>query len=345
MSNAHPPLYQIIDWDVHFENAKSRTYDKCQYVVAPNKHGGSGWSNVMATEDGAAIWGIWCLLKDLCSRQRRPREGWITSDGKKNGRRLTVRELSNQFRRPSEEISRCLQILQSPEVAFIRIVDRQAEHLSQIPDGYHTDTAVSADYPEGVSAPDIESKKVTKKESSDLAEENGQKTDTGRIPDGYHTDTAVSVDDLIQHAEAKTLITDLALAVFDRKVRDADWSNPEKDRWLDDALPISRPDWFALDWLYRLPNDDDALKRTARCQSFEAFLQNLRREVDKGKTLRKQLGLNGAHSIEPDLGDGWTPQRKKAFVGKFGAEQQLPPKFSDLGASCRRQLDEAHEPA
>jgi hypothetical protein len=64
------PLYQIVDWADHFENAKSKSYQKCSYACVPNKQGGSGWSNVMGEVDGMAIYGVWMSIVQICSRQR-----------------------------------------------------------------------------------------------------------------------------------------------------------------------------------------------------------------------------------------------------------------------------------
>jgi hypothetical protein len=194
------PLYQVVDWNEHFENAKSRTYEKQTYVCVPNKQGGSGWSNVMGEVDGAAVYGIWMSILQLCSRQRRPREGWLTADGKKSGRRLSARELSYQFRRPIEEIHRTLQVVNSERVSFMRLVEGQPEFVNQALKGYPEDTAGPA---EGQSTDTLRIPEGYPKDSPGIPE--GQSTDTLRIPEGYpkdspgipegqSTDTAVSVD-------------------------------------------------------------------------------------------------------------------------------------------------------
>jgi hypothetical protein len=175
------PLYQIVDWADHFENAKSKSYQKCNYACVPNKQGGSGWSNVMGEVDGMAIYGVWMSIVQICSRQRSPRQGFLTTDGKEAGRRLSVREMANQLRRPEVEIHRCLQVVCSDEVGFMRILVgtpeavqlgliRQSKDTPGIPEGQPMD---SAGIPEG---------HLTDPELSAY----------GPLPDGYPKDTSSS---------------------------------------------------------------------------------------------------------------------------------------------------------
>jgi hypothetical protein len=184
MTEQQPPLYQIINWD-SFENAKSRTYQKPQFVCVPNKHGGGGLSAVQAEEDGAAIYGIWMWITQMCSRQmigdgkpgknfRSERDGYLTVDGKKNSRRLRTRELANMFRRPLREIERCLQVMCSPEVGWMTIADGQHEFLPRTPEGYSTTPQVSvAHTSEGHS-----------KDDQQVVTKHGHPTDTSRTPQG-----------------------------------------------------------------------------------------------------------------------------------------------------------------
>lgn len=121
------PLYQIVDYERHFENYKSKTIERCSWFAMPNKHGGVGWSNLMARPNGAVIYGIWVCLVQLCSRQRLPRCGYLTADGKRDGRRYSVSELARLFRRPEMEIRQCFAAVTRPEIDFIRLLDGEAE--------------------------------------------------------------------------------------------------------------------------------------------------------------------------------------------------------------------------
>lgn len=112
-------IYRVKNWNDHFENHKSRTIEECSFVCVPNKHHGLGFSRIMAEQDGAAIYGVWILILGICSRHRRPRGGWLTHDGHREGTALTPEDLSLQFRRPSNEIARALECLSSSKVDWV----------------------------------------------------------------------------------------------------------------------------------------------------------------------------------------------------------------------------------
>ena len=122
-----PPLYQIANYDRFFENHKSRLVDRCSFVCVPNKHGGCGLSNLLSEPNGAAVYGIWMLILQVCSRQPRPRCGYLTVDGTPNGRRYSSAELANLFRRPQSEVLNCLRVVSSPMVDFIKLIDGTPE--------------------------------------------------------------------------------------------------------------------------------------------------------------------------------------------------------------------------
>lgn len=113
--------YQILDWNLHYENNKSRLIQQRSYVGMPNKQHGLGFTRILAEPDGASIYGIFCLIIGACSRQRIPREGWLTDDGTEGGRPWTVMEMALRWRRTEPEISRALQVLCCKEVGWITL--------------------------------------------------------------------------------------------------------------------------------------------------------------------------------------------------------------------------------
>ena len=112
------PLYQIKDWDAHFENDRSRNRIQCSFVCVPNKQHGMGFCRIMAEPDGAAIYGIWHCIVGACSQQRK-RNGWLTPDGDKAVSGWGVEDLALKFRRPEIEIARALEVLCSEKVGWI----------------------------------------------------------------------------------------------------------------------------------------------------------------------------------------------------------------------------------
>lgn len=119
-------VYQIPGWDHHFENNKSRDIDECSYVAMPNKQHGMGFTRIMAQPDGAAIFGVWCLILQAASRQERPRNGWLTDDGTETGIAWDIEDLAMRWRRPVEEIRRALDVLCSPKIGWLKASQRPA---------------------------------------------------------------------------------------------------------------------------------------------------------------------------------------------------------------------------
>lgn len=116
-------VYQIRDWDSHFENNKSRERNDCSFVCVPNKQHGLGFQRVVSEKDGSTIYGIWHMIVGTCSRQKKPRLGWLTQDGHQTGTPLTPDDLSLQFRRPVKEVERALEFLSSPRVGWMICYD------------------------------------------------------------------------------------------------------------------------------------------------------------------------------------------------------------------------------
>lgn len=117
-------VYQIKDWNENFENNKSRDRNECSFVCVPNSHSGLGFSLIMAETDGAMVYGIFHLITGACSRQRKPREGWLTENGREDGTPWTPEDLSVQFRRPVSEVVRALEVLSSPKVGWLLKIEK-----------------------------------------------------------------------------------------------------------------------------------------------------------------------------------------------------------------------------
>lgn len=342
------PLYQIAGWNANFENAKSRTYNKPQFVCVPNKHGGTGLSNIQGEVNGAEIYGIWMWIVQLCSRQPPQRDGWLTDNGKKDGRRLSARELSILFRCEREKIVRALMVLQSPEVSWMRLVDGQPEHLT----GQQADTAVS-----------VEGQGTGTNEAPSAPPHIPDPSDTARIPDGYQNNLSEvterkkerSLPPIVpQGGTGENLDCQQAQTWLNKLFgRQKAWSAKEMHA-LSEVLPISAEDQALVDWLHGLERDGegwaicpfDNAKLTKPKQSLSALIENFGEEIDKARAARKQCGLNGvlehkkSAAAEPD-DDGWTADRRAAFYAIYGDDREFPARFRDLGASEQRKIGDA----
>lgn len=117
-------VYQVANWQKHFENDRSRKVNHCSFVCVPNKQHGIGFGRVMAESDGASIYGIWGMILGACSQQPLPREGWLTSTGECDvSSAWDERDLSMKFRRPAPEIARALEVLSSERIGWITFTD------------------------------------------------------------------------------------------------------------------------------------------------------------------------------------------------------------------------------
>lgn len=112
-------VYQILNWDRHFENDRSRKIDRCSFACVPNKQHGMGFCRIASEPDGAAIYGIWHMIVGACSQQSLPRDGWLTENGKSDGVPWAAADLALKFRRPETEILRSLKFLSSERVAWL----------------------------------------------------------------------------------------------------------------------------------------------------------------------------------------------------------------------------------
>jgi len=110
---------QVAGWSENFENNKSRQRDRCGFVCLPNKQSGLGLTYILSLSDGATIYGIWCLMLGALSKQRKPREGWLTHDGTEDGDPWTADELALKWRTTAKLINRAFEVLCSERVKWI----------------------------------------------------------------------------------------------------------------------------------------------------------------------------------------------------------------------------------
>lgn len=61
------PTYRIVDWDKHFENAKSRSIENLRWVPMPNSFDGDRISELVST-GGAECYGAWCAFVLIASK-------------------------------------------------------------------------------------------------------------------------------------------------------------------------------------------------------------------------------------------------------------------------------------
>ncbi len=330
------PLYQIVDWNEHFENFKSRKVDMCRYVCVPNKPGGLGFKNVLGEGDGPAIYGIWMLIVQLCSRQRKKREGWLTEDGKRDGRPLSLMELSRAFGRPLDEIVRAFEVLTARQVGWIKLVKGVAEFQTvrdevsaEYPPGI---PEVSARYPRSIpevspkyplTIPRISSANHVKPDIPQLGPYDGVNGIRGPSSEQSSNSHRAGIEQVKKEGVQSTTLHSITVPTTTppetAKIREGDfkkieeedkaefnkalaWFNslfPNSEAWsyeelklLSELLPIKPESQEVISWAHKLPTDHRFHDLTKLKQSRLALLREFGAEVDKIRSVRKQLGLN-----------------------------------------------------
>lgn len=124
--------YHIRQWNSTFENAKSREREHCGFVCMPNKQDGLGLNRILGEPDGTAILGVWCLIIQACSRQGKHRDGWLTDDGRPDGRPWDVDDLSFRWRRSPAEIQRALDFTSSDKVGWLESLEQECPTTTRV---------------------------------------------------------------------------------------------------------------------------------------------------------------------------------------------------------------------
>lgn len=110
-------VYQVADWN-QFENHKSRERDACNWFCTPNGLTAKV-RRLLKSKGGPAIYGVHHLILGLCSRQKRPRAGWLTDDGTPDGEPLTAQDLAREFALPASLLEDTLAALSSPRIGWL----------------------------------------------------------------------------------------------------------------------------------------------------------------------------------------------------------------------------------
>ena len=127
-------MYQVNNWSDNFEGAKSKTYNNKTSCQMPTKHG-LGYRRLVRQTGGAGLFGAWCALIQILSRQSKPRKGYLTDNGKKDGRPLTSDDLFILTDIPSGTFDQMLRLCTSPEIDWL------TNHAPTDTVGDRTDTA------------------------------------------------------------------------------------------------------------------------------------------------------------------------------------------------------------
>jgi hypothetical protein len=109
------PLYRVRHWDTIFENSRSRSFKKLDWVPIPNKHDGKSYRRLIAMENGLAMYAAWLLIVQVASKC--PQRGVLADeDGP-----LDASDLSFKTGVPADVFVQAFQVLSSPEIGWLAI--------------------------------------------------------------------------------------------------------------------------------------------------------------------------------------------------------------------------------
>jgi len=139
------PLYQIKDWDATYENYKSRERGLCGWCSVPNKQSGLGYLRLINQNEGngPAMYGCFVAIVLLASKQRKPRNGYLTDTGRVHGTPLTAEDISLTVGMPSGLVQLTLEACASHSIGWLCVIDGYKKDTAVPAGGYQEDTVVS----------------------------------------------------------------------------------------------------------------------------------------------------------------------------------------------------------
>ena len=122
-------MYRVKDWDLHYENNRSRDIMDLEWVPFKNQHDGDGITELLDHPNGMAHLGAWVLLVQVASKCGKPAgkcgegdtpRGTLRRDnGKPHDIRSIARMSGGDLKVFEEAISRFLDIKWLEEIADV----------------------------------------------------------------------------------------------------------------------------------------------------------------------------------------------------------------------------------
>lgn len=114
-------VLRVINWNEHFEGAKSMTYNNKTSCSMPTKHG-LGYRRLIRSKNGPAMFGAWCALIQILSRHPKPRSGYLTDDGTADGKPYTAEDLELLTDIPAKIYTELLNLCASEGVHWVDVM-------------------------------------------------------------------------------------------------------------------------------------------------------------------------------------------------------------------------------
>ena len=129
--------YRIVNWQKHYETAKSRTIDSLSWVAIPNRQDGRSYRFLLRHSEGPDALLAFIATVQRCSRfSRSHRDGWLTDDGTAAGRPWDADDLEMMTDIPAAHFEMMFKLCSDPKIGWIEC----QKYTGSIPGVYHEDT-------------------------------------------------------------------------------------------------------------------------------------------------------------------------------------------------------------
>lgn len=116
-------VLQIVGWKENFESGKSKDYNQCTHLYCPNKQHGIGFINLLSQKHGIIAYGVFMLLAEACSLQKKGRDGYLTDDGTPSGNPWIAKNIAFRYRMREKDVQTAIDSLSNKDVGWVQIVD------------------------------------------------------------------------------------------------------------------------------------------------------------------------------------------------------------------------------
>lgn len=124
------PLFQIVDWNLKYENDRSRVVENCHWMCVQNDLLEPAVLELFDHPLGVYCHSIFLRMLCLCSRQKKPREGWLTHSGQRDSVPYSVDRLARVFRVDPVLVKVTIHACMASEVGWLACVSDSPEWLN-----------------------------------------------------------------------------------------------------------------------------------------------------------------------------------------------------------------------
>lgn len=115
-------VYQVKNWDKHFEIASSRKLKRLFWVAIPNKHDGKGYRRVSVHPRAVELFAAWVLIVEVASKMGDKKTGTGRGVLADEDGPLTAEDLAFKTGFPQSIFDLALEVLTSEKIGWLEVV-------------------------------------------------------------------------------------------------------------------------------------------------------------------------------------------------------------------------------